>query len=187
MIVSKKQKPTFFKRILALLIDYAVVLAYMCLLAVGALVLYVISGKLPNWLSHGVVMAELLGFLILVLPVGLYLYFFESSARHATIGKRASGLMVISCNSRSSARAGQIAIRTIVKLLPWEIAHFFVWHTVAATANGQTAFPLWLEVGLVSCLLIPIIYLLTAALQADRRGPHDLVAGTRVTTSTNRL
>jgi uncharacterized RDD family membrane protein YckC len=70
-------------------------------------------------------------------------------------------------------------VRTVVKLLPWEIAHFFVWHTVAAAA-GDGVFPPWLIAGLIVADLLPVAYVLTVAIEPQRRGPHDLVAGTRV-------
>jgi uncharacterized RDD family membrane protein YckC len=41
-------------------------------------------------------------------------------------------------------------------------------------------FPPWLIVGLVVADLLPVAYVLTVLLEPQRRGPHDLVAGTRV-------
>jgi len=152
----------------------------MVILASLVFVFYLMTGNLPDWLGYGVTIAEVLGFIVLVLPVGMYLYLSESSTHRATIGKRALHLIVISNKPNTELTRSQIAIRTIIKLLPWELAHFFVWHIVATTRNGQNFFPLWLEVGLISCIIIPVIYVLIVAFQSNGRGPHDLVAGTRV-------
>lgn len=174
------RKPPFTDRLYALLIDYCLILAYMCCLAGLAWATYLMSGRLPDWLKYGVTAAEVMGFIVLVLPVGLYLYFCETSRRRATVGKRVMRLTVTANTGKTSPSKRQIAVRTIVKLIPWELAHFFVWHTVAVTRNGQSAFPLWLEIGLVCCLILPAAYLLIVAIQPRGRGPHDLVAGTRV-------
>ena len=82
----------------------------------------------------------------------------------------------------SRASWGRILVRTVVKLLPWEIAHFFVWQTVDVVSQGAVAFPAWLVAGLVVANFLPVAYVLTVAVQRDRRGPHDLIAGPRVVT-----
>ena len=173
-------KPPFTKRLYASLIDYCFVLAYMCFLAGLTGTIYLVTGKLPDWLSYGVGVAEILGFLILVMPVGLYLYFSESSRHHATIGKRALNLIVVSSVQDRFVSGWQIALRTTIKLLPWELAHFFVWRAVALTARHQQSFPVWLEAGLICSVALPCIYMLMIALHPAGRGPHDLLAKTRV-------
>jgi len=177
------QKPAFTKRLYAVLIDYGIILGYMALLASIALGIYRLTGRLPNWLDYGVATAEIMGFFVLVLPVGLYLYRLETSAHRATIGKRVLHLTVISTGRKSMPSKRQIALRTIIKLLPWEVAHFFMWHAVATARDGQNSFPLWLEIGLLGCLALPITYVVMVAFQSQGRGPHDLAAGTRVVTA----
>jgi len=177
---KRPAKPRFSRRLAALLIDYCIILGYMALLAATIGLWYLATGTLPDWLGYGVMTAELLGFLVLVLPVGLYLYFSEASVRQATIGKRALNLVVVSATTLRRPSRTQIAVRTIIKLLPWEVAHFFVWHTVAATARGQSDFPLWLEIGLVGSIILPIVYVLMVAFDVRGRGPHDRAARTRV-------
>ncbi len=75
-------------------------------------------------MQFGTTNAQLLGFVLLVLPVGLYLYASEASARQATIGKRVMGLRVVSADDLGRPSRSRIIIRTVVKLLPWEVAHF---------------------------------------------------------------
>ncbi len=172
-------RPGFLRRIAALLIDYLFILGWMGVLFGASMIVLTVTGSLPNWLAQGTAVAQLLGFLVLVLPVGIYLWATESSGRQATIGKRALGLQVV---TMAGARPGRVRIlvRTAVKLLPWEWAHFWVWQLMAIVLAGGTEFPAWLVVGLVSSQLLPVLYVLCVAVQRDRRGPHDLVAGTRV-------
>lgn len=173
-------RPSFGRRIVALLIDYALILAWMAVLAVATLIAWAITGRATNWLDLGVGGAQLLGFALLVLPVGIYLFASEASPKHATLGKRAMGLRVVDNLTGDSPSWWRVVVRTVVKLLPWEFAHFFVWHTVAAASSGTTVFPAWVLAGLIVADLLPLVYVAFVLFQRDRRGPHDLAAGTRV-------
>jgi uncharacterized RDD family membrane protein YckC len=173
------RRPAFLRRIAALLIDYALILGWIAVVAGVSAVIAAISGGYSDWLAWGTTVAELLGFAVLVLPVGVYLFLCENSARQATVGKRAMRLRVVAVDG-ARPHAGRILVRTVVKLLPWEIAHFFVWHAVDTVSHGATEFPLWLLIGLLVADVLPVVYVLVVALQRDRRGPHDLAAGTRV-------
>ncbi|MEO8262283.1 MAG: RDD family protein [Pseudolysinimonas sp.] len=174
-------RPSFIRRIAALLIDYALILGWMAVVAGASALIALVSGGYADWLAWGVGVAELLGFVVLVLPVGVYLFASESSRRQATLGKRALRLRVVRVDG-SRPGAARILVRTLVKLLPWEIAHFFVWHTVDVFSRGATEFPPWLLAGLIVADVLPVAYVLIVAVQRERRGPHDLIAGTRVVT-----
>lgn len=172
-------RPSFVRRIGALLIDYGLILGWMAVVALVSSVVALLSGGFANWLAWGTTMAQLAGFVVLVLPVGVYLFATESSARQATVGKRTLRMRVVALDGTRASRA-RILVRTVVKLLPWEIAHFFVWNVVDVATSGTVTFPGWLVAGLVVADTIPVVYVLVVALQRDRRGPHDLAAGTRV-------
>lgn len=181
MLISvPTSRPTFGVRLLSLLVDYGLILAYLAALAGVALGAYALTGKLYDWLSLGTAGAELLGFVILVLPVGVYLYLCEASERQATLGKRLLRLRVVDATSGGRLSKPRVLVRTIVKLLPWEVAHFMVWQAVAYTATGATNFPVWLSVGFVVANALPIVYVVMVLLQRDRRGPHDLIARSKV-------
>jgi uncharacterized RDD family membrane protein YckC len=171
-------RPAFLRRVAASFIDYLLILVWMGVVAVVSALIAVATGGSANWLAYGTGFAQLLGFVVLVLPVGVYLFVSEASPRQATRGKRALRLRVVTVDGD---RPGpwRILARTVIKLLPWEIAHFFVWNLVAVVSAGAVV-PAWLYVGLVVADLIPLGYVLVVALQRERRGPHDLVAGTRV-------
>lgn len=173
-------RPTLLRRLAALLIDYALILGWVALVAAAGAVIALATGGYVDWLTWGTVAAEVLGFVVLVLPVGIYLFLCESSSRQATVGKRVLHMRVVAGDGSRPGR-GRTLIRTIVKLVPWEIAHFFVWQTADVVSRGGE-FPAWLVAGLAVANLLPVVYVLVVALQRERRGPHDLAAGTRVVT-----
>lgn len=173
-------RPSFGRRIVALLIDYALILAWMALLTLSTVITWAITGQSTNWLALGVGGAQLLGFLLLVLPVGVYLFACEASSRHATVGKRVMGLRVVDEKSTGAPAPWRVLVRTIVKLLPWEAAHFFIWQTIATVSADSLVFPAWVLVGLILADVIPLVYVGFVLFNRERRGPHDLAAGTRV-------
>lgn len=177
---AQDSRPAFGVRLLSLLIDYGLILGYLAALVLVALGSYALTGRFYDWLSLGTVVAELLGFVVLVLPVGVYLYLCEASERRATVGKRVLGLLVVDAATGGRLSKPRVLVRTVVKLLPWEVAHFVVWQIVAFTAAGAKDFPVWLSVGMVLANVLPILYVATVLFQRDRRGPHDLVARSKV-------
>ncbi|BDI22153.1 RDD family protein [Herbiconiux sp. L3-i23] len=180
MTAAPPTAPRFLRRIAALLIDYLLILAWMAVLGLGSLAVLFTTGSLPNWLAAGTAVAQLLGFVLLVLPVGVYLFACESGPRQATVGKRALGLAVVRARDAGRPQRWRILVRTVVKLIPWELAHFVVWQTVAWSTTGETRFPEPLLIGLVVVDLLPLVYVACVAFAPQRRGPHDWAAGTRV-------
>lgn len=172
-------RPSFGRRLAASLIDYLIVLAWMAVIGIIALASWAITGSFVNWLALGTTGAEVLGLFVLVIPVGIYLYATEAGGRQATLGKRVMSLFVVNAASGERPGRARILVRTIVKLLPWEVAHFFVWQVVARSAAGAEM-PTWVLAGLVVANVLPVLYLFIVGIQRQRRGPHDLVAGTRV-------
>lgn len=170
-------------RLLALLIDYLIILAYMALLAaVSAVLFVVVLDGYPDYLgSLGVVGTQLLFFCLLTLPVGLYLFLAESGRRGATIGKQKLGLRVVHVNGRRATK-GQVALRTVIKLLPWELAHTFVWQLqyVFYKDGYEAAVPAWVLAGLNAALVLGLVYMALVVWRQDRRSVHDLAAGTKV-------
>ncbi|GAA1409617.1 hypothetical protein AUR04nite_23960 [Glutamicibacter uratoxydans] len=163
-----------------MLLDYSVILGWMAVLALATLLLWLLTGKVHNWLELGVTGAQALGFLVLVAPVGIYLYATESFSAQATWGKAKLGLKVVDAATGGKPSKAQVLLRTAIKLLPWEIAHFAVWHIVARVSSGQPAFNRRLMAVTLLADALPFAYVASVAFQRDRRGPHDLAAGTQV-------
>ncbi|NKG21560.1 RDD family protein [Paeniglutamicibacter terrestris] len=168
------------RRLAAAGLDYLVILSWMMVLGVISTVIFLIRGELPDTLGTiGPLGSQLVYFLLLTLVVGIYLYKTESGAHHATWGKRRMGLQVRSVSGEVPGRM-DILLRTVVKLLPWESAHFFIWqmmHVYYQRGYDATP-PVWIFVGLNAVSLTALVYLLLVLITG--RGPHDLAARTMV-------
>lgn len=168
------------RRLAALGLDYVVILAWMIVLGVVSTVVFLIRGELPDTLGTiGPLGSQLVYFLLLTFVVGVYLYRTESGPHHATWGKRKLGLEVRAADGAAPNRT-KILLRTIVKLLPWEGAHFFVWQMmyVYYREGYESEPPPWIFVGLNAASVAALFYV--AMVLATGRGPHDAAAGTTV-------
>lgn len=178
--MQRATKPSFVSRVLASLVDYLVILGWMLGFAVITTLLWLVTGEIYNWLQLGPAGAQLLGFLVLVLPVGIYLYLSETSVAAATLGKRRMHLRVVNRRTGEQASKVQILQRTVIKLLPWEISHLSFWNFVAIAATGSTEFRFWLYAVAIFAELLPLLYLLLVAVNSVGLAPHDLLAGIKV-------
>lgn len=174
------------QRFAALVIDFGIIAAYILLLLAATLAFYsFVLKEIPNLTElFGVVGAQAVGFAALTLPVGCYFFITEASARGASFGKRAAGLRVRAVDGGPAAWH-QVAMRTIVKLLPWELAHTFVYQVVYYSESGG-AVPVWVIAGLVAANVLPLVYVGTVLLGKYRRAPHDLIAKTVVVVSSQK-
>lgn len=178
----QKHKPLLRKRFAALGYDYLVILGWMGVVGIVSLGTYLALGHMPDYLGAlGPVGSQALFFLVLTLPVALYLFATESGPRHATFGKRKMGLCVVGRNGHVPTKK-QILARTFVKLLPWEMAHTFVWQMqYVFYREGYDAMPeLWIFVGLNAATALAVLYVAMVMFRRDGRGPHDIVARTQV-------
>ena len=141
-----------FRRLLAFLIDYLIVLAYIAVLLGITLVVFSFFEASPSALDP--LRGQVVGFVTLTLPVFLYFYSSENGPHRATIGKRKMGLKVV------RRKPGNVLLRNILKFLPWELAHTGVhWVVYTASLNGET--PPWVFVVLIAPQLMGIVYLAT--------------------------
>ena len=163
------------KRLSAFAIDLFIVAIYgLCLF----LLIVLINGGLPiQELPYNTYKQQLIGFVSLVLPT--LIYFIYSEWRFGrTFGKKLMGIRVISIDGKKN-RFGQIAIRNILKFLPWEIAHFGVHHFIAANLT-QNEIPMIALASSVFAQLLVLFYLGFTIWQNQSCTPYDLVARTRV-------
>ncbi|MGW6173783.1 RDD family protein [Arthrobacter sp. NPDC055138] len=170
----------FRRRLLALLLDYLVILTWMAVLALLSLLWRGVFGDFPDTLAVlGPLGSQTLFFFLLTFVVGVYLYRTEAGPRHATWGKRRMGLTVAALNGTAPSRK-QILIRTVVKLLPWECAHIFVWQMMwFYYLHGYQAMPpTWIFIGQQAATAAAVAYI--AMVLVTGRGPHDRAAGTVV-------
>lgn len=161
-------------RILALLIDFVLILAYVGVLTGVVLsFFYFIIGGIPTLSMNA---AHAIGFLTLTLPVAIYFILYELSPRHASFGKQKAKLKVRSSDGKPLT-AKQVIVRNIIKFLPWEYAHTLIYILIlvpGATSSTPLLF------GLIVANIIPLVYVCFILFRKDHRGPHDLVSGTIV-------
>lgn len=115
-------------RVAAFLLDYLVICGYIAALAVVSSVL--LRGPLQPYapmIFATPIRRDLVAFTTLILPVLLYFTIGESSAQAGTWGKRRRGLRVTDRQGRRIS-AGCALVRSIGKLLPWQIAHTSLFH-----------------------------------------------------------
>ena len=169
-------KPSWGCRLRASGIDFAVIGGWVGVLAGGSAV-WRAAGRDYGRVFRDPATVDLAQFATMVLPTGLYLAAGEAGARHATAGKRAVGLVVVGGDGGLPSPS-RIAVRTAVKLLPWQIAHLSVTRA-AGIVPGPHAAALS-GAGLVTALGLATTSAALAVLRPDGRALHDLVAGTRV-------
>lgn len=167
-------------RIKAFALDYLVILGYLAVLTGASLAVSLgigISTGIRDFLAQPLV-ADLLTFFTVLLPVVLYFTFTESSPRQASWGKRRTGIRVVDAGgSRLSRRAA--LVRSLVKFLPWQLAHSSIYHIPGWPLNPGEI-PWYSAVGLVLTWALVIAYLLTLLLGKTHRTPYDWLAGSRV-------
>ncbi len=133
------QKPAgLWLRLIAFGWDYLVILAYLIpLVAVGASA-YRFAPEVAATLFSNPVRAQAVGFALITLPVTLYFALSEAAPKQATWGKSRAGLAVVDAGG-SRLSLSRSVVRTAVKFVPWELAHFFIWQ-ISFAGNPESPF-----------------------------------------------
>ncbi|WP_223034120.1 RDD family protein [Hanstruepera marina] len=157
------------KRILAALIDYIIILVY-------GLILFSISITLVPFdeLSKKTdpVHGQLIGFFSLTLPVILYFYIMESSKLKASLGKLALKIHV-------GSNGGSVLKRTILKFLPWEVAHLGV-HWIYFYEFQNHSVPLWVWIVLILPQAVSLLYFFSIVYSKGKSSLYDQMAHTSI-------
>lgn len=178
MQVDIQRKPitshaTFKSRIYAFLFDYLIIAIY-GVFVVGTLS-FLFRSFFIRLFSNSPITAELTGFLLLTLPISLYFIWCESFISQGTWGKRKMGIRVVNC-ALQPIGIGRSIIRTAIKFLPWEAAHFAIWRIMLPSHLSETT----ILVILYAVNATVLIYLLSPLLNKKRKTVYDWVAGTEV-------
>ena len=128
-----------------------------------------------EWLMAGGVPLEIYTLLTISLPTWLYFAWSERSAWQATIGKRVFGLIVTDIGGNRIG-FGQALLRTVIKLLPWEVSHLTVNLPTSIMFDPEPKFRFGFLVVFALLVLYPTLILLTRR----RQSMHDLIAKTIV-------
>jgi uncharacterized RDD family membrane protein YckC len=163
---------SFGTRIIAFLWDYVIILGYLFLLF-G--VSFLEKPLLIPLFTASPLSAEITGFLLITLPVYLYFAFSEGSKSHATWGKRKMGIVVAGVHGQP-IRLGNSLFRSALKFIPWELAHFTIWHIVI-----PTEYPDYLIYSLFATVYgLVLIYLISPLMSQNKQTVYDFIAGTVV-------
>ncbi|WP_241654756.1 RDD family protein [Sporolactobacillus shoreae] len=160
-------------RICAFLLDYLVIAVY------GVLVLGTLSVAFRSFFrplfTGSPAIAELTGFALITLPVSLYFLLCERSDWQGTWGKKKMSLRVVDGSGRRIGLSRSI-LRTAIKFLPWEMAHFAVWHMILpSNFSGGVVIGI-----LIMVYLAVISYVLSPLLNKKKQTIYDRIAGTAV-------
>jgi uncharacterized RDD family membrane protein YckC len=165
-----------WRRLAAGGVDYAIVAAYLALLALAGALLRA-AGPLagPITTPGGRVLGQLVAFAVLTLPVTLWFAWWEAAPRQATPGKRLLGLRVSRLGGGGLSWSRSL-LRSAVRIaVPWELAHTAVWNTLVwpgPEAPLNTA--LFIVANALLALNVVMLFL------GSRRPPYDRLAGTIV-------
>lgn len=173
---TPKTSTLILRRIAAALLDYGFVIGYAILLfgLVGLLFGFDQMGEMEFSPAAG----QLIAFSSLTFPVFLYFFIQEKSAKKATIGKRVLGLQIERIKTSSNHSRG-ILIRTVLKLLPWEIAHWGI-QWLALYVKKEAAPPIWVWVVLIVPQVVAFFYFASMLYTKGTLSLYDAVAGTKV-------
>jgi uncharacterized RDD family membrane protein YckC len=166
-----------FRRVAAWLLDYLLIAAYLILLTAVSLGLRAspVQAGFNSAMSRPVA-AELLGFLLLTLPVVLYFALFEASRWRSTLGKRALRLAVVD-EKRGRLTLRRALLREAVRFLPWELSHALLWRVALSPDRGSIS--VLVIVGFVVVYALVGLYLLTLFI-GSHRTVYDRLAGSLV-------
>lgn len=145
------------------------------LLAIYAGLLFAVSPFLRPLFTSSPYAAELTGFLILTLPFGLYFAICEASPWSASIGKRAMKLRVVDVSTSTRMRFSKSLLRSVVKFLPWELAHFAIWHAFVFASSLQ-----YIAMGALTISYILMITYIVGLIRVPHRTLYDRMAHTKV-------
>jgi uncharacterized RDD family membrane protein YckC len=162
------------KRCLAFLADYSLMAIYAGIL----IVLFRNTSDVMDPLIDGsAITAQIIGFVLLTLPVLLYFILSESSKYQGSFGKRLMKIKVVNPDKKGY----RIIVRNLIKFLPWEIAHAGIYQTIYAdpSINPHTSTILLLTVPQV----VVMAYVLSIFAGKGRTAIYDSLAGTSVQSS----
>ena len=168
------------KRLKAFTFDYLIICGYIILLAAGTMAIVKISGLLgtPLQWPENPILADLMAFITLVLPVILYFTFQESSPRQSTWGKRKAGIRVVNANGGRLTWL-QAFIRSLVKMIPWQIAHTCLFH-IPGWPLAVTTISSAVSAGFALMYVLVGLYIASALISKKHRTPYDWASGAYV-------
>src|SRR5690625_4011198 len=163
----------FKKRIYAFVLDCLVIAVY-GIFVVGT-ILFLFRLYIKPLFSSSPVTAELTGFFMITLPVSLYFILCECSKWQGTLGKRKMGIRVVDGFGQRIG-IGRSVVRTVIKFLPWEVAHFGIWRLMLPSTLSEMTVLIILSAVNFAIL----VYFIVPLTNKKRKNVYDWVASTEV-------
>ncbi len=162
------------RRVVAWLIDWGCILVWVAVTAAVGVPLY-LGGLIT---AVNIVALNLVGALVIVVPVVVAAAWCESRSFEATPGKRVMSLVVQTGTARVQFKIA--LLRNFLKLgLPWLIGHAAVFAIVASSSAHETV-PTAVWVLTALAYIFPIVWVLSLFIGRGRT-PYDRICGTSVT------
>ena len=162
------------RRVVAWLIDWGCILVWVAATAAIGVPLY-LAGVIT---ALNITALNIVGALVIVVPVVTAAAWCESRSVQATPGKRAMGLVVREGPARAKFRVA--LLRNVLKLgVPWLIGHAAVFAIVSSSGVSDSV-PIAVWVLTALAYVIPIIWILSLFIGVGRT-PYDRICGTNVT------
>ena len=149
------------RRFAALLLDYLLLSLY-----AGALFLF--SPIVSPLFQKSAWQSEFFGAVFLVAPVFIYFFIFEASYLKATPGKLLFHIKVSKIDGTNFTYKNSF-LRSLVKFIPWELAHFAIWQLVFPNSN----FSFVAESLLVITNILAALYIAFPLFNRKARAIHD--------------
>jgi len=165
-----------WKRLVAWLIDWVLVLAWAGITAAVGVPLY-LSGATTGL---GPIALNVISVVVLVAPVTVALAALESGRRQATVGKRLQRLVVTDAATGSRLSFRRALGRNVLKVaLPWAVGHAAVFGMVATRAADAVPPAIWVLTALA--YVVPVVYVVTLFV-GEGETPYDRAARSHVAT-----
>jgi len=176
---SLPEYPGLGERVLAFGYDYLIIFAYLILLGIATVIgMQFASSEAWSLFFEDPFRADLIAFLVTVLPVSLYFAVSESSSAQATWGKRKRGLILVDTHGNRLS-LGRALARSILKFLPWQIAHTSLFN-IPGWPLSTGEMPFWVTVGLASMWILVGIYVVTLIVSKQNQTLYDRLSGVQV-------
>ena len=158
---------SFKKRMIELLFDYLFILAYLALLFIVSMLIYIIFfNGIPEFTE---IQSQCLVFFTSVLPVTL-LFTFLDYTKNGSFGKTKAGLQLV--YKKKTVQAS--LLRNTIKFLPWQIGHMGTIHGFYSEFDSLSIILSFLATLLAVALLAMMVF------RKDKRHLGDLIAHTQV-------
>ena len=161
------------------LFDYIIIFIYMVFLTGLFMILQLEPlSFIPRTLFATPISGQISVICMLTIPVILYFSFCESSRFQQTFGKCKADLRVISTDG-TKLGFPRALLRSVVKFIPWELAHTCMWR-IRAEAPDSCDFSLLVTVGLILVWVLVITYVVSVIVSKKNQSLYDMIAGSLV-------